>query len=331
MIDLFLYRKKVESIFEYLGKKENDISFSIGLGFSKAPTFLKFFLQYLNIKTKFEPELVKIRLQQFEREKGFTDFEIEQEGEFSIIVEAKKGWNYPSQTQLDKYSSKPSFNSFSARQKKLVVFTESSKAFTKAHFYIKSSKSYDVTVVSYKELWTLARKAKSYGSNYEKRFLKELINYFEKIMTMQNIHSNDVYVVSLGWNTPDQWKISWQDVVRKKRKYFHPLGVDGWPSEPPNYIAFRYGGKLQSIHHIDKYEVFTNPHKFFKEIPSSVWRRSHYLYYLGKPIIPSKEIKTGKLYPSGRYRVMLDLLLTCKTIAEARDKTKKREREISRI
>ena len=45
-----------------------------------------------------------------------------------------------------------------------------------------------------------------------------------------------------------------QDIVNKKRIYFHPVGggPGGWPSEPPNYIAFRYGGKLQTIHHIDQ-------------------------------------------------------------------------------
>lgn len=326
MIDLYLYGQKTDSIFDLLGTDENDISFAVGLGFSKVPTFLKHFLQHININTKFDTELVKIKLQQYERDKGFTDFEIEQEGEFSIIIEAKKGWNYPDKNQLGKYSSKPSFNLFTARQKKLVVFTESSKDFTNAHFHIKTSNSYDVTVVSYRELWSLAKKARADSDNYQKRFLEELINYFEKIMTMQNKYSNMVYVVALSYETEKDWKISWIDIVEQKRRYFHSVGGRGWPTEPPNYIAFRYYGKLQSIRHIDSYEVFTDPHKFFKEIPSDDWGHC-FLYHLSEPIIPSKEIRTGNIYRNGRVWAMLDLLLTCDTIAEARDKTKKRENQ----
>lgn len=145
---------------------------------------------------------------------------------------------------------------------------------------------------------------------------------------MQNVHSNKVFVVSLGSGMPQKWEISWQDIVNKKRKYFHPVGgsAGGWPSEPPNYIAFRYGGKLQTIHHIDKYEVFTDPNSIFDEIPKEVWP-PHYLYSLGDPIIPAKEVKTGAIYPSGRVWAMLDLLLTCDTISDARDKTQEREKK----
>src|SRR5258705_3762900 len=217
MTTLYLFKKKVDSIFELLGTNENDISFSLGLGFSKVPTFLKLFLRHIKITTKFDSESVKIKLQQFERGSGFTDFEIEQEGEYSVIVEAKKGWNYPGQTQLDKYSSKTSFNSFAAAQKKLVVFTESSPSYTAAHYHIKTSNSYDVVVVSYKQLWTLSKQARTDSDNYQKKILDELISYLQKIMTMQNIYSNEVFVVSLGYGTEKGWKISWIDIVKQRK------------------------------------------------------------------------------------------------------------------
>jgi hypothetical protein len=50
----------------------------------------------------------------------------------------------------------------------------------------------------------------------------------------------------------------------------------------------------------------------------------YFVYSLGPAIIPSKEIKTGNIYPSGRVKCHLDALLTCDTISEARDLTKKR-------
>ncbi len=327
MTDLYLFRQKLDSFFEILGKHENDISYSVGFVLSRSPAFLRLFLRHIDIKTKFDPELIKVKLQQHERDKGFTDFEIEQEGEFSVIVEAKRGWNYPSRQQLDKYSSRKSFKTSSVKTKKLVVLTESSNTFTTAHFHIKRSNSYKVTVISWKEMWTLARQARRDGGNYQKRLLEELIEYLGKIMTLQNIYSNKVYVVSLKYHGERNWGISWIDIVKERRRYFHPVGGSGWPNEPPNYIAFRYYGRLQSIHHIDNYEVFTNPHKVFKEIPSAKWG-PHFLYHLGEPIIPVKEIRTGNIFRSGRVWAMLDLLLTCDTIAEARDKTKKREQEL---
>jgi hypothetical protein len=139
---------------------------------------------------------------------------------------------------------------------------------------------------------------------------------------MQNIDSNWVYVVSLGSDTPEGWKLSWIDVVEKRRRYFHPVG-DGWPKEPPNYIAFRYHGKLQSIHHIDGYTVFDDPHKEFPEIPTGDWG-PHFLYQLSPPFAPAHEVRTGNIYPNGRVRCMLDTLFLAKTISEARDMSKKR-------
>ena len=323
MIDLYVYGRKTSNIFDMLGTKENDISYAIGLGFSKAPQFLKLYLEEIGIKpVKFDN--IKIKLQKFEKNKGFTDFEIEEEGEFIVIIEAKKGWNYPGQQQLDKYSSRPSFISFPAKTKKLIVFTESKKEFTQAHFHINQSNSFEVEVTSYRQLWELAHKAKLKSNNYEKRFLNELINYLEKLMTMKNIHSNLVYVVSVSSKQVSGWQISWIDIVKSK-KYFHPVGGNGWPTEPPNYIAFRYHGKLQSIHHIDKYEVFTNPNEHISEIPSQKWGH-HFIYELSDPIIPTKNVRTGNIYRNGRVWAMFDLLLTSDTISEARDKTKERER-----
>ena len=127
---LYKHGKEVSTFFELMGIKEDDISFSIGYGFSKIPSFLKSFLKHIEIKSEFDPDLISIRLQQYEKDKGRTDFEIEQEGVFSVIIESKKGWNFPDQYQLDKYSSKPSFQESKSPIKKLVVFTESSKEYT---------------------------------------------------------------------------------------------------------------------------------------------------------------------------------------------------------
>lgn len=114
-------------------------------------------------------------------------------------------------------------------------------------------------------------------------------------------------------------ELSWIEIVNKYNKYFCPVGGNGWPKEPPNYIAFRYDGRLQAIHHIDHYTVTRNLHEQFPEMPDEELVENHFVYSLGPAITPSKTVKTGNIYRSGRVWAMLDTLLTCDSISEARD------------
>ena len=144
-------------------------------------------------------------------------------------------------------------------------------------------------------------------------------------MTMQPLDSNWVYVVALGSGTPKGWGISWIDIVEKRKRYFHPIGISGWPKEPPNYIAVRYKGKLQSIHHVEDYEVVEDLAKKIPEIKGAK-KIPRFLYTLGPGFRPNKEVRTGTIYPNGRVWCMLDTLFTCNTISHARDVSHKREK-----
>src|ERR1039458_5367540 len=64
-------------------------------------------------------------------------------------------------------------------------------------------------------------------------------------------------------------------------------------------VAFRYGGSLRSIHHIEDYEIVTNLHSRFEEIPSSEGDPL-FIYTLGEGFAPNKALPTGTIYPSGR-------------------------------
>ena len=143
-------------------------------------------------------------------------------------------------------------------------------------------------------------------------------------MIVQDSTSNWTYVVSIGSGTPDRWGISWRDVVVSRRRYFHLYGAGhGWPKSPPNYMAFRWGGRLQQINHVDGYEVVPHLHTIFPEIPPR--DQTDIVYALGDPIYPSREVRTGEIYRSSRVWVALDLLLTCSTIREAWQKTQERQ------
>jgi len=325
MSDLLIYNKKIDSVFQLLGEKENDISFSVGWALSNTPKFLDIFLKAVIGKTeKYATEDIKIKLQKYEEKRGFTDFEIELTGYFHLIIEAKRDWNFPSRTQLEKYAERKSFKNSNAKIKKIIVVSEASHEYAKANFDIEQVKGVEVIFISWKDIYNYSCQAKKQSSHTGKHLLRELNNYLETIMTMQKNDSNWVYVVALGHGKPKKAKISHIDVIEKKLRYWHPIGGNGWPTEPPNYLAFRHGGKLQSIHHVDSYEVFTNPHKILKEMPNIDWGEPCFAYHLSKGFKPENEVRTGNIYANGRVWVMLDTLFICKTIAQARDLSKKR-------
>jgi hypothetical protein len=323
MTDLYLHRRKVDSVFQLLGEHENDISYSVAWALARCPSFLRGFLHHV-LDWGGEPKGTEIRLQQPETNGGITDIEIEESGSFYLIGEAKRGWNVPSQEQLKKYAMRPSFVVSSAPLKRLVVLSECSRQY--AELCVKSHvEGIPVVPVSWKNMIILAERALAEGSHAEKRLVRELLGYLRGIMRMQDVYSNWVYVVSVANGTPPGWEISWIDIVRNKGLYFHPVGAghSGWPKEPPNYIAFRYYGRLQSIHHIDNYEVVTNMHQRIPEIPDGEWG-PFFLYTLGSAFSPDKQVQTGRIYPSGRVWCMLDTLFTSNTISEARDASRAR-------
>lgn len=351
MPELFLRGQRAVSIFQLLGDHENDISYSVGLALAKCPTFLRIVLRRL-VGWEGSTEDVQVRLQQWEpagvgtmaegsrpetatsiaigtsaRRGGITDIEITHPADFFIIIEAKRGRCVPAAAQLDKYALRESLVKSRANRKKIVVASECSKEYALANLPFTTVHGIPVDAVSWKSLQDFAVAAARQGTHAEKRLLGQLTIYLRGLMTMQRLDSNWVYVVSLRDATEAGWSISWTDVVNLRRRYFHPVGTNGWPASPPNYIAFRYGGRLRSIHHIEDYEIIKDLHSRFEEIPSRDVG-PHFIYSLGEGFAPSKELPTGNVYPSGRVRCMLDTLFTASTIAEARDISKMREAKL---
>jgi hypothetical protein len=318
MRQCFIHKQRIESIFQLLGEKENDITYSLGWALSQSDTLFIEFLKSIQFPTNDTD--AEIHLQKYEgKGKGFTDIEVKGKG-FHLIIEAKRGWTLPSVYQLRKYES---------RMKNLVGKTAliTLSECSKDHFqhYDKSILSAEVIHIPWRNLYWITKKAMENATHSGKRLLRQFTIYLERIMPIQNRESNWVYVVSVASGTKEGWKISWRDIVERKLKYFHPISGGGWPNTPPNYIAFRYDGKLQSIHHIDGHIVTEYVHDEIEEIPKEKWTKQ-FVYKLGPAIKPQNEVRTGKkIHQANRVWCMLDTLLTSKTISEAMDISKKRQ------
>jgi hypothetical protein len=326
MSELVAYGTEVSSVFQLIGNLENDITKSIAWALARCPEFLKAVINEV-MSLEINTQNVRIKYQEFEKNKGITDLEITDDSLFYIIIEAKRGWILPGEEQLTLYSQRRNIAESLVPNKAIVSMSECSEDYAKTYLPFKAVNDIPVVHLSWSKLYELANSAKAISRISQKELLKELMKYLGGIMTMQAKESNWVYVVSLSTSKPENCDLTWIEIVEQKKKYFHPFGINGWPKEPPNYIAFRYNGKLQSIHHIESYTVTKSLHSAIIEMPDVEKVDEYFVYNLGEPIIPLKTVKTGNIYASGRKWAMLDTLLTADTIYEACEISRQRMNE----
>ena len=332
MTQLSVHGQKVDTVFELLGSNENAMTYSLGWALAECDVFSQKLAEMLGLSGGFS-DAMHIRLQEYDPQKGFTDIEIIDPGRFHIVIEAKRGFNIPCTGQLEKYAGRLLDSPDTKAKKMLLVLAESDrKEQWLARHVPEQVKQVEVKAISWKQFQNMANdcvaKAKKHS---EKRLLRQLIGYLEKVTTMQNQTSNLVYVVSASDHVFfKDIGLSFIDVIEKCQKYFHPVGK-GWPIEPPNYIAFRYRGKLQSIHHIESYTVIGDFQEAFNLPSPHLIKPPHYLYELGPAIHPPKEVRTNdkckgytQIQRAARRECFIDLLLTCDSISEASAKTKRR-------
>ena len=101
MTELSLHGRDVRTVFDLLGDKENDITYSLGWALSQSDRFL---YAVLGRVFRRKPGAVRaVRLQEFLPGGGFTDVEIETE-RVHLIVEAKRGWFLPLREQFEQYA-----------------------------------------------------------------------------------------------------------------------------------------------------------------------------------------------------------------------------------
>jgi hypothetical protein len=256
VIPIRLHNQKLESIFELLGTKENDITYSIGWALSQCPSFLTSVLaRFLTDVTS--ADATEIKLQTSEGDNGVTDIEIlgvEGLRNLHVIIEAKRGLGLPGKPQLQKYAQR--LKEKNCKHRALVAMAECHPEYAKCHLP-REVEGFPIHYLCWKDVARIAAQAQ--GSHAEKRLLTELQTYLRRLINMQNQESNMVFVVSLGYDTPSWSQISWRQIVNEKNRYFHPADAH-WPKEPPNYIAFRYDGKLQSVHHVDAWKIVEDMH-----------------------------------------------------------------------
>ncbi len=318
---LNLFGKEVESVFAVKRDDENSVTYALGWSLSQSPAFLATLGEDL-FGEPIEFDDACIDLQRSNQDRGFSDVEIFSPSIPHIIIEAKRNWELPGTAQLKKYASRISREN--GRGGLIVSLSAASQAYAAGKLPNKLG-GVRVKHRSWGGLSKIVNDAYGRTTSFrEKLWLDQLQQHLRGYILMRNVEDNRVFVVSLASKAIKAGSsYSWVDVVKKDRKYFHPVGKR-WPVIPPNYIGFRLNGRLLGVHHIKSYEVVTDLSQKDRRWPEN--NGDHFVYKLGPCMQPAKEIKNGKIFPNGRYWCAIDTLLSgqFKTISDARDETNRR-------
>lgn len=323
-VSLVIRDGPVASVFGLAGSDENSASAALGWVLDACPRFRAILVSAI-FGERIDVAATSILLQEYAEDGGFTDLELLSATGFHAIVEAKVGWAVPSGRQLARY--RPRFDA-SAMHRRCLVSVSAADPAEAVRRLPATVDGVPVRHISWRQIQRHAKQAMGATRTARERlWLSQLITHLEEFTSMNRRTDNRAFVVALGSGPMLKGRpYTWIDVVEKESAYFHPVGRT-WPTEPPNYMAFRYRGRLQSVHHVDRFEIVRDLHSL-----NAYWPRTtsdHFVYRLGPPMRPTSVLKTGALYMNARVWCDIDTLLSgaFTTIKDARDETKRRRTE----
>lgn len=326
MAELVLHARSVETVFDLLGHDENNMTAALGWALARSPELLRRFVDQVAPGAPVVDQAV-VELQRHDAaDGGFTDIELRAPG-FHVIVEAKRGWALPSNQQLRRYEAR--LATFGSPIQAFVVLTQNGVGAIVRNRLSGWAPPHPVekVVLGWSDVVGLAAAASRNSRAVERHLTAELATYLRGVADMRDTNTNSVHVVSLRRQVWDGWPadLSPVDEVERHRIYHYPTRGGNYPKIVPTYMGFRYDGRLQSIHHVDSYEIVDSPYGLIPGAPDLRWDEPAYFLRLGPPFRPTHEVRTGAgIFRAAPLTADLDLLLTCSTISEARDVTKAR-------
>jgi hypothetical protein len=314
-------RSPAESVFDLLGRKENDLTYAIGWCLAASPLFLSRFAASVGVVV--EPgEEADVRLQTYDRDDervGITDIQL-RSPRAHVIVEAKRGWSIPTKAQLRRYA--PILRRSAAAERRFVVLTRwgsDAKGVVAAQLG-GEVEGFPISTLGVTDVLREARAAHRVERLQRARlYLAELLTYLEGGGYVASHRDSRVFVVPLGKDV-SEIGIPFHRIPYEEGIYWY--GLNGGPKVPPNYVGFRFDGRLQSIHHVEESKVFERISEIYPKTTKD-WGPG-VLLRLG-PEIRTDGVRSGKLRDR-RVSADIDLLLTSATVEEAGRLTRERDR-----
>lgn len=241
------YRRDAATVFDLLGRSENDLTAALGFTLTRSSALLAGLWRRLDLPGA--PSGIAVALEVSDEE-GRTDLELTS-ATAKVIVEAKKGWLLPRDVQLHKYAGR-----FHDEVGLLVTLSDSSTDWA-AQVLPLGVRGVPVVHLPWDDVRTDIRAAASRSKGSEKTWLTELTDYLAGATTVRPPDSQWVYCVVVSDDKAGNGgPHTFRDFVTTERVYFHPYGGNNtWPKKPPLFLAFRWGGIVRQVNRVVTYEV----------------------------------------------------------------------------
>jgi hypothetical protein len=309
---LTLHGSDVDSAFDLLGRNENDLTAALGFALSRCPALASALVERVWPGHAAQPTDTRFALE-VRGEVGRTDLEVRLPTGL-LILEAKRGWLLPSTSQLTQYVDRVTQQGDGA----LVTLSQASAALAATQLP-DAINGVPVVHLPWRDVLADISAAQPNCRGRERFWLDELRKYLKGVIRMRSIADSWTYCVVLNDDRPGgKGAPSFKEYVTESLCYFHPYGEGGWPTVPPNFMAFRWDGKVQRIHRVMESEVIPSIRdRFPKHPPGKESDRAHAVYKLGPRLPPMEPIPSGTTYRAARLWVLLDQLQTAPTLKDA--------------
>lgn len=313
MADLTRHGAPVTSVFDLLGTNENDLTSALGFALTRSPRLLHAVADRIwSSATAADLEAATVALE-VHGDGGRTDLQISLPHAL-LVVEAKRDWLLPTVRQLAAYA--PRVHAVGAGA--LVSLSQASAALASAQLPADVD-GVPVTHLSWRDVMSDVRTLRRSCRGQERAWLDELSIYLRRVVRLRSVADSWTYCVVISNERPggaDQR--SFREFVTEEHIYFHPYGRQGWPTEPPNFMAFRWDNAVRRIHRVTKTDVVPSLLDRWPGMPDTDdFNLPHAVYELGPQLPPATPIPSGRNYRATRIWVLLDQLQTAPTLQDA--------------
>jgi hypothetical protein len=313
MVRLTRHGAPVAAVFDLLGQDENDLTAALGFTLAQSPALLKALLAHLwPAGPDVDPDDIAAALE-VRGEVGRTDLEITFPGA-ALIIEAKRDWLLPSFDQLARYAPRVAARGGGA----LVTLSQASRplAATQLPTHVGGI---PVVHLPWREVLDLIKECRRHERGHARSWLDQFQTYLNGVIRVRSVSDSWTYCVVLSNDRPSGGgSRTFVQYVTDELTYFHPYGVGGWPTEPPNFMAFRWKGAVHRIHRVIQADVVPSLLDRWPDIPATEDSvRPHAVYELGPRLPPFEPIANGASYRAARLWVLLDQLQCSDTLANA--------------
>lgn len=219
--------KAVESVFDLLGHRENDLTAALGFTLWRSPNLVAGLLGLFDVAPSSD---VVLRMETRD-DAGRTDLELVTEAAL-VVVEAKLGWHLPTVAQLERYADRVTNHGGGL----LVTLSDCSPAYA-AYELPGTVRGVPVQHLPWSRVKERLQAARRAAGGVEKYWLGELDDYLRRAVRVRDPASGWAYCVVVSLDRPGGGgERTFRYFVVNDDAYFHPFGWgSGWPTNPPNF------------------------------------------------------------------------------------------------